>query len=137
MTVADVLDLARTVGPMVALEGWQDGRCALCGGEVPLRWAVADHCHTTCWVRGLLRMSCNALEAHGGRARDPHHGQALLRYLDHSAAALLGLRVKYSDARRWKSSALLATMRRLSGAATSWRHSTCEGRQRLGPLALR
>jgi len=63
--VADARDLAEAAGPMVALEAWQEGRCALCGGEVPLRWMVADHCHDLGWVRGLLCMGCNALEAHG------------------------------------------------------------------------
>lgn len=104
LTVADVHDLARTHGPMVALEAWQDGRCALCGGEVPLRWTVADHSHDTGWVRGLLCMSCNTLQSHGPRnARYPDQGLALDRYLVHPPTLLLGLHIQYRDIRaRWR-----------------------------------
>lgn len=39
---------------------------------------VADHCHDAGWVRGLLCMGCNALEAHGPRrARNLQQGKAL------------------------------------------------------------
>jgi Recombination endonuclease VII len=106
MTVADVLDLASTAGPMAALEEWQEGDCALCGGEVPLRWTVADHCHGGGWVRGLLCMSCNALDAHdaqGNHLADPHQALALLRYREHPPAAMLGLRIQYRDVIGWKS----------------------------------
>jgi hypothetical protein len=104
LTVADVRDLARTHGPMVALEAWQDGRCALCGGEVPLQWIVAAHCHDTELVRGLLCMSCNTLQSHGShRARDLDQGLALDRYLDHPPTLLLGLRIQYRDVRaHWR-----------------------------------
>jgi hypothetical protein len=37
LDIADVHEHAADSGPMVALEAWQEGRCALCGGEVPLR----------------------------------------------------------------------------------------------------
>ncbi|WP_460398946.1 endonuclease domain-containing protein [Actinophytocola sediminis] len=98
--IADVHDLAAGSGPMVALEAWQEGRCALCGGEVPLRWTVADHCHTTGWVRGLLCISCNKLESHPPRSiRDPDRAQALVRYRAHPPTRLLGLRVQYRDVR--------------------------------------
>jgi hypothetical protein len=103
LSVAEVRALAVARGPMVALDAWQDGSCALCGGEVPLRWMIADHCHTTGWVRGLLCMSCNAQVSHGPRrARDRDRGLAVARYLEHPPAALLGLRVRYHDVRGWK-----------------------------------
>jgi hypothetical protein len=103
LSVADARDLAETFGPMVALEAWQRSRCALCGGEVPLRWMVADHCHDVGWVRGLLCMSCNALEAHGpGRARNLWQGRALAGYLSLPPTAMLGLGVLYRDVGRWK-----------------------------------
>ena len=102
-SIADVRALAVSSGPMVALEAWQEGRCALCGGEVPLRWMVADHCHDTGWVRGLLCMGCNALEAHGPRrARDLQQGTALAGYLHLPPASILGLRVRYRDIGGWK-----------------------------------
>jgi hypothetical protein len=102
MTVADVLELASTAGPMAALEEWQEGACALCGGEVPLRWAMADHCHSGGWVRGLLCMSCNTLDSHGHRVANADRAQALLRYRAHPVTAMLGLRIQYRDALGWK-----------------------------------
>jgi hypothetical protein len=102
MTVADVLDLAGTAGPMAALEEWQEGDCALCGGEVPLKWTIADHCHSEGWVRGLLCMSCNTLDAHGHRVRDPDRARALRSYRAHPVTAMLGLRIQYRDAIGWK-----------------------------------
>lgn len=103
MTVADVHDLARTAGPIVALNEWQSGRCALCGGDVPFHCVVADHEHATGWVRGLICFSCNALDAHGaGRVRLPLQAEALSRYLDHPVTDLLGLRIQYGDTQQWK-----------------------------------
>jgi hypothetical protein len=102
-SIADARALTVTSGPMVALEAWQEGRCALCGGEVPLRWMVADHCHDGGWVRGLLCMGCNALEAHGPRrARDLRQGRALAGYLSLPPTTMLGLRVRYRDVDGWK-----------------------------------
>jgi hypothetical protein len=104
LRVVEVLELARSHGPMVALDAWQAGRCALCGGEVPLRHVVADHDHHHGWVRGLLCKSCNALESHGTRsARDARHRLALTGYLEHPPTLMLGLHVQYRDIRmRWR-----------------------------------
>jgi hypothetical protein len=38
----------------------QDKKCLLCGQELPLRDAVADHCHKTGKMRGVLHRGCNA-----------------------------------------------------------------------------
>lgn len=106
LSISDVNELVQTYSPMVALYVWHDGHCALCGGEVPLAFTVADHCHETDWVRGLLCMSCNALEAHGpGAVRDPDQAAALARYVDHPPARILGLRIPYRDCRQdWRRS---------------------------------
>lgn len=64
---------------------------------------VADHCHDAGWVRGLLCMGCNALEAHGQRrARDLQQGRALAGYLLLPPTAMLGLQVPYRDIGGWK-----------------------------------
>lgn len=103
MPVSAVHELARVAGPMVALNEWQAGRCALCGGEVPLRQTVADHAHATGWVRALLCESCNTREARGDRRGDDRpRSRALARYLDHPVTAMLGLRISYQDTPGWR-----------------------------------
>lgn len=42
---------------------WQDGRCAWCGHEDPVRRLDADHCHMTGLVRGYLCRACNINES--------------------------------------------------------------------------
>lgn len=88
---------------MVALYAWQGGRCALCGGDVPVEFTVADHCHRDGEVRGLLCTGCNALDGHGPGAADClDRGAALRRYRAHPPMRMLGLRCQYSDCQGWR-----------------------------------
>jgi Recombination endonuclease VII len=56
------------VGKRAALTAVQDGRCAICGAEVPLH---ADHDHDTGLLRGMLCQSCNNREGRLAVGRDP------------------------------------------------------------------
>jgi hypothetical protein len=55
LKVAEVAEWRRTTLAM------QQGRCALCKLACAESQAVADHCHTTGFMRAVLHRSCNAL----------------------------------------------------------------------------
>jgi hypothetical protein len=102
-TISGLSEITEAHGPMVSLWAWQDERCALCGGQIPLGVMVADHCHDSGMVRGLLCAGCNALAGHG-RVRDPRQARALQRYLDRPPTQMLGFDIAYRDHPRWRRS---------------------------------
>ena len=83
------------------LAGWQEGRCAVCGGGggYPL---VHDHDHDTGYLRGLLCIGCNSSEGHQNRSPE------FERYRDRPPAVMLGFRwfYAYPDSREFLMSTL-------------------------------
>jgi hypothetical protein len=74
------------------LMAWQNGRCALCGYRRDR--LIADHCHQTALVRGMLCQSCNVIEGRAGRQGPNTRIQG---YRSKHPAFLLGLRVIYHN----------------------------------------
>ena len=72
---------------MRLLYDWQDGRCAVCGGDPDFK----DHDHDTGLIRGLLCRFCNGQE--GGVVGFP--GNRFERYRKQNPASMLGLRIRY------------------------------------------
>ncbi|WP_369077353.1 endonuclease domain-containing protein [Paractinoplanes pyxinae] len=76
----------------VALEAWQAGRCAICGGRPGRdKWGyslVDDHDHTSMLVRGLLCRSCNTAEGCS-------QGRIFRAYRKRHPTVLLGMTIPY------------------------------------------
>jgi hypothetical protein len=72
----------RDADPLLAIQAWQNGRCALCGRGDWNRFKV-DHCHRTGLIRGELCGPCNTSES---RREDP----AVVQYRLRPPSVLLG-----------------------------------------------
>jgi hypothetical protein len=72
------------VDSYLAMEAWQDGRCAVCGIPRPL---VIDHNHDSGFIRGLLCKSCNIREA--------REAGIFQKYRTRSPAGMLSLELAY------------------------------------------
>lgn len=78
---------------MWALQAWQAGRCAVCGGLLAGmgQRLVDDHDHETGLIRGLLCNPCNVSEGRG-------NSLTIQRYRERNPASILGIRVRYFNA---------------------------------------
>jgi hypothetical protein len=68
------------------LAGWQQHRCAICGGHA----RVLDHAHETGLVRGWLCRECNTGEGFGHLP-----GDRFDRYRQNNPASILGIELRY------------------------------------------
>lgn len=77
----------------IAFAAWHNDRCAVCGFRDPRM--IRDHDHDTGLVRGLLCRSCNGQE--------PHDDGLFGKYRDRPPTTILGIQLRYYDARHgWR-----------------------------------
>lgn len=77
----------------IVFAAWHDDRCAVCGFRDPRM--IRDHDHGTGLVRGLLCRSCNGQE--------PHDNGLFMKYRDRPPTQILGIQLRYLDARHgWR-----------------------------------
>jgi hypothetical protein len=83
----------RGIDPLLAIQAWQNGSCALCGRGDWQKFRI-DHCHRTGLIRGELCNPCNSGES---RREDA----AVVRYRLHPPAVLLGVTRMYDRHDPW------------------------------------